>query len=210
MILKMDWIFEKIEKDLKKIDNATERLAYLFESRNKYDDDFWGKDRYEKILRKIDTIIAREKSLLDISENRDYDRNTIKIEEDDLKNLNNIGIINIIKNKYPRLANSEYNLNIVLNEIVNNKPPNYKYRIGLLIRFGVIDAIKEKLKPSPVNPNQIATKLKPIFDFKQTSIEPIIRAYENKDYESKKYPYTEQVQEQIQQKLSKLDLLNKQ
>lgn len=59
----MNWIFTEIENGLVKIKDSSERIKYLYNKRNEYDDVFWGRDRYENILRKIDTIIEREKSI---------------------------------------------------------------------------------------------------------------------------------------------------
>ena len=132
----------------------------------------------------------------------------IEIDQTDLKNINKVGIIEILKDKFPELNRSSNKLNFILKEIITSSPPNYKYRIGLLIHLGILDAIKEKIKrkESTVNPNRIALWFNPIFGNKQTSIEPIFRAFETNVTDSDKYPYTDKVKSKIQQKLSEIDL----
>ena len=50
----------------------------------------------------------------------------------------------------------------------------------------------------------VAFLLKPIFENKKTSIEPILRAYINKSNESNNYPYSETNKKQIEKKLSEI------
>ena len=132
----------------------------------------------------------------------------IEIDQTDLENLNKVGIIEILKDKLPELCRSDSKLNFVLKEITTSLPPNYKYRIGLLIHLGILNVIKEKIKKEEhtVNPNRIAVRLSPIFEYKQTSIEPIFRAFETNAKNSQKYPYTDQIKNKIQEKLSEINL----
>lgn len=132
----------------------------------------------------------------------------IEIDQIVIENLNKVGIIEILKDKFPELNRSSNKLNFILNEISKSSPPNYKYRIGLLIHLGILATIKEKIKREEytVNPNRIALRFNPIFGNKQTSTDPIFRAFETNAKDSDKYPYTDKVEDQIRLKLSEIDL----
>ena len=130
------------------------------------------------------------------------DDSTIKIDAEMLERLEKIGSIQILKSKY-----AGEKINSILEFITDPVRSNY-YRIGMLIKLGVYDEIKKniKRKDTPSNPNRTAKELSPIFDYKQTSIEPIIRAYEDNNVSSINYPLKEKTKNDIEESLKNIGI----
>ena len=154
----------------------------------------------KKLKNNFELPVFENKTIYQSKESKPLDSNTLDL-------LNEIGITNILKNKYSQLSNSENKLHQCLNAITDSST-TYYFRIGFLIETGVYQKISTLIKKEQfvINPNKIADKLKPIFDYKKTSIEPIIRAYENNETESKNYPLKTKERQQIENILNDIGI----